>query len=62
MGEIRVRHALPSDAEGIRELIKPFASDGLMPPRSLSSIYDHIRDFRGLVDGERVAGSAAIHK
>ena len=58
---IQLRRAFASDAEGIRELVNPLAADGLMLPRSLSSIYDNIRDFRLLVDGERVVGSAALH-
>ena len=58
---IKLRRAFPSDADGIRELVNPLASDGLMLPRSLSSIYDNIRDFRVLVDGERIVGSAALH-
>jgi amino-acid N-acetyltransferase len=58
---IKLRRSFPSDAEGIRELVNPLASDGLMLPRSLSSIYDNIRDFRVLVDGERIVGSAALH-
>jgi len=58
---IILRRSYPSDAEGIRELVNPLASDGLMLPRSLSSIYDNIRDFRVLVDGDRIVGSAALH-
>ncbi len=58
---IKLRQALPSDADGIRELVNPMAADGLLLPRSLSSIYDNIRDFRVLADGERVVGSAALH-
>lgn len=61
MNKIKLRRAFPSDADGIRELVNHFASDGLMLPYSLNVIYDNIRDFRVLVDGERVVGSAALH-
>jgi len=58
---IKLRRAFPSDGDDIRDLVNPLASDGLMLPRSLSSIYDNIRDFRVLVCEERVVGSAALH-
>ncbi|GFP33345.1 amino-acid N-acetyltransferase, partial [Candidatus Hakubella thermalkaliphila] len=40
-----IRKARVEDSKKIQEMINFYASKGLMLPRSLSSIYEHIRDF-----------------
>ncbi len=57
-----IRKARMSDVKGIQQLIAEYARKGDMLPRSLSDIYENLRDyfvFEG-DDGE-LAGSAAIH-
>jgi amino-acid N-acetyltransferase len=55
-----LRPAYISDAEGIREMVNRYAAQGLMLPRSLSSIYERIRDFRVIVEEGKVLGCAAL--
>jgi len=55
-----LRKAYISDAEGIREMVNQYAARGMMLPRSLSSIYERIRDFRVIVEEGRVLGCAAL--
>lgn len=55
-----LRPAYISDAEGIREMVNRYAAQGLMLPRSLSSIYERIRDFRVIVEKKKVLGCAAL--
>ena len=59
--EVKLRRAYPRDAEEIREIVNTYASKGLMLPRSLSSIYESIRDFRVIAGGDRIMGCAALH-
>jgi len=55
-----LRPAYISDAGGIREMVNRYAAQGLMLPRSLSSIYERIRDFRVIVEQGKVLGCAAL--
>lgn len=55
-----LRRAYISDAAGIREMVNRYAAQGLMLPRSLSSIYERIRDFRVIVEEGKVLGCAAL--
>ncbi|MDP8215513.1 MAG: N-acetyltransferase [Candidatus Euphemobacter frigidus] len=57
---MKLRQAYPRDGEGIREIVNTYASQGLMLPRSLSSIYENIRDFRVIAGGDRIMGCAAL--
>jgi len=50
-----------SDGEQIKTLIDFYASKDKMLARSLSEIYEHIRDFFVYKDGGIVAGSCALH-
>ena len=59
--EVKLRRAYPRDAEGIRKLVNAYASQGLMLPRSLSSIYEGIRDFRVIASEDLIMGCAALH-
>lgn len=54
------RPATLADAPAIQRLVNARAKEGLMLPRALSEIYEHIRDFLVCeVDG-RVAGCVAL--
>jgi amino-acid N-acetyltransferase len=43
--QVKVRKAKLSDAEAIHSLINLYYQKGVLLPRSLASIYEHIRDF-----------------
>lgn len=55
-----LRPAYLTDAEGIRAMVNEYAAQGEMLPRSLSSIYEGIRDFRVIVERGKVLGCAAL--
>ncbi len=50
-----------SDATQMHQLINYFAEKGEMLARPLSEIYENIRDYFIIRDGERVIGCAALH-
>lgn len=57
-----IRKARISDAKAIQALIWEYAQRGDMLPRSLSSIYENLRDYFVYENEEgEVIGSAAIH-
>jgi len=57
-----IRKARMGDVKAIQKLIAEYARKGDMLPRSLSEIYENLRDyFVYLQNGEEVIGSAAIH-
>lgn len=57
-----IRKARMGDVKAIQKLIADHARKGDMLPRSLSEIYENLRDyFVFLEDGGEVVGSAAIH-
>ena len=57
-----IRKARMRDVKTIQKLIAEYARKGDMLPRSLSEIYENLRDYFVYVeDGEEVIGSAAIH-
>ena len=49
------------DAPQIHKLANYFAQKGVMLPRALSEIYENIRDFFVIKDGDKVVGCAALH-
>lgn len=57
-----IRKAQIADAEQIHQVVSQFAQKSVMLPRSLNSIYEHIRDFWVAIDEEagNVAGCAAL--
>ncbi|OGO30244.1 MAG: GNAT family N-acetyltransferase [Chloroflexi bacterium RBG_16_56_11] len=57
----QVEKARIPDITQIHKLINLFADKGQMLPRPLSEIYESIRDFFVIRDGERVIASAALH-
>jgi amino-acid N-acetyltransferase len=50
-----------ADVEQIRALIEIHAKQGKMLSRSLSYLYDNVRDFFIVRDGERILGCVALH-
>lgn len=57
-----IRRARVADAEQIQRLINQFADQGRLLPRSLSEIYDNLRDFyvyEGL--DHQIGGVCALH-
>ena len=50
-----------SDVAQMHELINSFADKGEMLPRSLSEVYENVRDYFVIRDGERVVACAALH-
>jgi len=57
-----IRRATIADAEQIQRLINQFADQGRLLPRSLSEIYDNLRDFH-VYEGEdhSIVGVCALH-
>ena len=49
------------DAPQIHKLANHFAQKGAMLPRALSEIYENIRDFFVIRDGEKVVACASLH-
>jgi len=57
-----IRKARMEDVKAIQKLIAEYARKGDMLPRSLSEIYENLRDYFVCVeDGGGVIGSAAVH-
>ena len=57
-----IRKARMGDVKAVQKLIAEYARKGDMLPRSLSEIYENLRDyFVYLEEGGQVIGSAAIH-
>lgn len=59
--KMEIRRATIADGLRIHELINHFASQELMLPRQLLSVYENIRDFHVAVIDGRVAGCSALH-
>ncbi|MFA5516724.1 MAG: N-acetyltransferase [Desulfuromonadales bacterium] len=56
-----IRKARISDAKAIHKLLADFARDGLMLPRSLSDLYEAIRDFYVFEEAGQVVGTVCLH-
>jgi amino-acid N-acetyltransferase len=56
-----LRKAQIGDVKEIQKLLTHFASQGDMLSRSLSELYEAIRDFYVVVDQGRILGTAALH-
>ena len=57
-----IRKARIADVKAIQKLVAEYARKGEMLPRSLSEIYENLRDyFVAVEDGGEVVGSAAVH-
>ncbi len=55
-----LRKAKMKDAERIQFLINEYAKQGLMLPRSINSIYEHIRDFWVYEENREILGTCAL--
>jgi len=55
-----IRQALPSDAQGISELLREYARKAMLLPRGAEEIMENIRDFVVAVEGGRLLGSCAL--
>jgi amino-acid N-acetyltransferase len=56
-----LRKARTPDVPAMQRLINGFADKGAMLHRSLSELYENIRDFFVVVEGDQVVGCAALH-
>jgi len=56
----RIRPARMGDVRSIHALLSLFASKGLMLPRSISSLYDHLRDFVVYEENGVILGICAL--
>jgi len=56
-----LRKATIDDVEKIYKLITDFAAKNVMLPRSLSELYENIRDFFVFIQGDTLVGCAALH-
>lgn len=56
----RIRPARMGDVRAIHALLSSFASKGLMLPRSISSLYDHLRDFVVYEENGVILGICAL--
>lgn len=56
-----IRKAQIQDVKEIQKLLLNFASRGDMLPRSLSEIYESLRDFYVYDDNGQIQGTAALH-
>lgn len=65
--DMNIRKARMEDITAVYNLLKHFSSKGLLLGRSLSSLYDQLRDFQIYYDrdgesgAERVVGVCALH-
>ena len=57
---MKLEKATLKDAPQIHRLINSYAGDGFLLPRSLMEVYESIRDFFVIRDGERIVGTAAL--
>jgi amino-acid N-acetyltransferase len=56
-----IRKARIPDAKAIQKLLVDYAREGLMLPRSLSEIYEGIRDFYVYEEDGQVLGTVCLH-
>jgi amino-acid N-acetyltransferase len=56
-----IRKAKLSDVKEIQRLTKPYSARGEILPRSLSELYDHLRDFFVYIRDRKVVGTCALH-
>jgi amino-acid N-acetyltransferase len=62
MEDFMIRNARIRDVKEIHALLKHFAAQGLLLARSISSLYDQLRDFIVYVDeADTILGVCALH-
>ena len=55
-----IRKALISDVKPIHKILSDYAQRGLLLPRSLSDLYDHLRDYFVVADGRKRNGIIGV--
>ena len=63
MSKTAIRKAKIGDIKAIHKILNQYAERGLLLPRPLSELYDHLRDFVVLVqdgEGEKILGLCAL--
>lgn len=58
---VKTRKALLPDSMAIHELIRGYASEGILLPRPLAEIHENIRDFTVVVSRGEIIGCGALH-
>jgi len=58
---LKVEKAKISDVSQIHQLINYFAGEGKMLPRALSELYENLRDFFVIRDGDQLLACVALH-
>jgi amino-acid N-acetyltransferase len=58
---MEIQKAGVTDIRAMKALIDSFASRNLMLSRSLSAMYQNVRDYRICVDGGKIVGCVALH-
>ena len=58
---LEIRKPTVKDVPEMQQLINHFAEKDELLPRSLNDLYENIRDFVVLMDGERIIGTCALH-
>ncbi len=56
-----IRRATIKDVRTIQNALEHYAKEGLLLPRSLSDLYDHLRDFIVYQKAEKIFGVSALH-
>ena len=59
--DIRIEKATIDDIPKIHKLVNDFADRGEMLHRPLSELYENVRDFMVIRDGDHIAGCASLH-
>jgi len=58
---LKIRKAVVSDIKNIHQMINSFAKKGLMLPRSLNELYEHIRDIYLAEENDSLLGTCSLH-
>jgi amino-acid N-acetyltransferase len=58
---LSVQRAAVADVRGIHELVNGFARTGEMLPRTLAEIYESLRDYSVVRDGDTMLGCGGLH-
>lgn len=56
-----IRKAKLTDVKAIQALVNQYAGAGLMLPRTLNELYEHLRDFHVYEEQGAIVGVAALH-
>lgn len=58
---MNIRKAKISDVRKIKKLIEDYMQEGFMLPRPLSELYENLRDFYVVEEGDELWGSVGLH-